>query len=61
MQQENDVNCLMNQYLSKIHSLLETYAPLQKVNEKRNFSPNHGLYKACKIFLKTKMIYAQNF
>ena len=36
MQQENDVNCLMNQYLSKIHSLLETYVPLQKINEKQN-------------------------
>ena len=32
--EKSDVNLSMNQYLSKIDSLLETYAPLKKLNKK---------------------------
>ena len=34
MQKENDGNFSMNQYLSKINSLLETNAALKKLNKK---------------------------
>ena len=51
----------MNQYLSKIDSVLEADASLKKLNKKPwNFSPNHELHKICKIMLKRKIIYAQN-
>ena len=53
MQQENDVNCLMNQYLSKIHSLLETYTPLQKVNEMK-FLTKPWIIQGLQNFLKNK-------
>ena len=32
--EENDANFSMNKYLSKIHSLLDTHAPLKKCNKK---------------------------
>ena len=34
MHWESDVNFSMNQYLSKIDSLLEIHAPLKKLNKK---------------------------
>ena len=41
---KNDVNFSMNEYLSKIDSLLDTYSPLKKLKK----------YKICKILLKRK-------
>ena len=57
----------MNQYLSKIGILLETHAPLKRLNKKElkfltkpDFSPNQALHKVCKILSKRIIIYSQN-
>ena len=54
---ENDVNFSMNEYLSKIDSLLDTDAPFKKLNKN---SPRHGLHKVCKTLLKRKTTSTQN-
>ena len=32
--EENDINFSMNKYLSKLDSLLDTHAPIKKINKK---------------------------
>ena len=47
----------MNQYLSKIDSVLEADASLKKLNKKPwNFSPNHELHKICKNNICSKFV-----
>ena len=59
---KSDVNFSMNQYLSKIDSLLEIHAPLKKLNKKElKFLTKPWItHKVYKILLKRKIIYTQN-
>ena len=52
----------LNQYLSKIDSLLEIHAPLKKLNKKElKFLTKPWItHKVYKILLKRKIIYTQN-
>ena len=60
--EKSDVNFSMNQYLSKIDSLLEIHAPLKKLNKKElKFLTKPWItHKVYKILLKRKIIYTQN-
>ena len=60
--EKSNINFSINQYLSKIDSLLEIHAPLKKLNKKElKFLTKPWItHKVYKILLKRKIIYTQN-
>ena len=62
LSEKSKVNFSVNQYLSKIDSLLEIHAPLKKLNKKElKFLTKPWItHKVYKILLKRKIIYTQN-
>ena len=56
--EKSDVNLSMNQYLSKIDSLLETHAPLKKLNKKElKFLTKPWITQGLQNYIKKKYIY----